>query len=323
MFLANRSSKSGYLGITALIAVIIFVILSTTVFFKITTVTVKGSSIYTAEEICAASGIKSGNNLIRTNMGKAAEKIENSLIYIETAELKRSFPSGVEITVKPCREAVSAEYEEGFCLLSESGKVLKTAEEPFPDTIVIYGARTAPIKEEWEETDETAATSSNVTSATQKDEAAAEEENGETTPIPTIGSHFECTKDNRTEIFYRLVDISNSAFQGMANSFDMTDHHNISCVYDGRITVEFGAVTELDYKIKLASSILKDKIGKKTEGTLRMLSGGASFIDKAGIEQNEINYQNNLAAQTAAETEESDAGESASEETSSGVVHFE
>lgn len=320
--MANRNSKSGYLGITALIAVIIFIILSTTVFFKITTVTVKGSSIYTAEEICAASGIKSGNNLIRTNMGKAAEKIENSLIYIEKAELKRSFPSGVEITVKPCREVISAEYEEGFCLLSESGKVLKTAEEPFPDTIIIYGARTAPVKEEWAETDTASETSSNVTSATEKDEAA-DDDDGETTPIPTVGSHFECTKENRTEIFYRLVDIAESSFSGMANCFDMTDHHNISCVYDGRITVEFGAVTELDYKIKLASSILKDKIGKKTEGTLRMLSGGASFIDKAGIEQNEINYQNNLAAQTAEETESTVTGETASEETSSGVVHFE
>lgn len=320
--MANRSSKSGYFGAAALIAIIIFVILSTTVFFKITTVTVKGSSIYTAEEICAASGIKSGNNLIRTNMGKAAEKIENSLIYIETAELKRSFPSGVEITVKPCREAVSAEYEDGFCLLSESGKVLKTAEEPFPDTVVIYGARTSPIKEEWEETDEISETSSAVTSATEKDEAA-EEDDGETTPIPTIGSHFECTKENRTEIFYRLVDVAKTAFSGLANSFDMTDHHNISCVYDGRITVEFGAVTELDYKIKLASGILKDKIGKKTEGTLRMLSGGASFIDKAGIEQNEITYQNNLAAQTATETEESNNEKNEPEKTNSDIVHFE
>ena len=130
--MANGRSKGGYLGIAAFAAVVIFLILSTTVFFKIDTITVKGSSIYTAEEICAASGIKSGNNLIRTNMSKAAANIENTLIYIETAELKRSFPSGVVITVSPCREAISAEYEDGFCLLSEKGKVLKTSETPFP-----------------------------------------------------------------------------------------------------------------------------------------------------------------------------------------------
>lgn len=320
--MANGRSRGGYLGIAAFAAVVIFLILSTTVFFKITTVTVTGSSIYTAEEICAASGIKSGNNLIRTNMGKAAAMIENSLTYIETAELKRNFPSGVIINVKPCREAISAEYEDGFCLLSEKGKVLKTSETPFPDTVVIYGARTAPIKEEWEDTDTSSSTSTNITSATEKDESNEQGETEETTPIPLIGSHFECTKDIRTDIFYRLVSVASTAFSGLANDFDMTDHHNISCVYDGRITVEFGAVTELDYKIKLASEILRDKIGKKTEGTLRMLSGGASFIDKAGIEQNELTYQNNLAAQTAQETEGS-TEEKPSEQTSSGVVHFE
>lgn len=320
--MANGKSKGGYLGIAAFAAVVIFLILSTTVFFKIDTVTVKGSSIYTAEEICAASGIKSGNNLIRTNMGKAAENIVNSLIYIETAELKRSFPSGVVITVRPCRETISAEYEDGFCLLSESGKVLKTSDAPFPDTVVIYGARTKTVTEEWaEETSAASSTGTNVTSATEKDEAV-EDDSGETTPIPTVGSHFECTKANRTEIFYRLVNVAKSSFAGLANDFDMTDHHNISCVYDGRITVEFGAVTELDYKIKLASEILKDKIGKKTEGTLRMLSGGASFIDKAGIEQNEITYQNNLAAQNAPETEET-TEENTPDQTASDVVHFE
>ena len=318
--MANGGSKSGYLGIAALAAAVIFLILSTTVFFKINTITVKGSSIYTAEEISTASGIKSGNNLIRTNMSKAAANIENTLTYIETAELKRSFPSGVVITVSPCRETISAEYEDGFCLLSEKGKVLKTSETPFPDTIVIYGARTKPVTEELAETEASSGTG-NVTSATEKDEAVTED-SGETTPIPTVGSRFECTKANRTEIFYHLVNIAKSSFAGLANDFDMTDHHNISCIYDGRITVEFGAVTELDYKIKLASEILKDKIGKKTEGTLRMLSGGASFIDKAGIEQNELTYESNLAAQNAPETEVTTDGNT-SEQTSSDVVHFE
>lgn len=312
-----RGSKSGYLGIAALIAAVIFLLLSMTVSFKITTVTVKGSSIYSAEEICEASGIKSGSNLIRTNMSKAEEKITSQLIYIESAELKRSFPSGVEITVKPCREAISAEYEEGYCLLSEGGKVLKMSEQPYADTIVIYGARTVPQTEIWEENEETSQTSSEVTSAT-NEEVAVKEEETESTPLPVIGKRFECSTETRTDIFYQLVSVSSSAFSGLANDFDMTDHYNISCVYDGRITVELGSVSELDYKIKLASSILKDKIGKKTEGTLRMLSGGASFIDKAGLEQNEINYQNNIEEKNnpTPETEQS-------EETTSSVVHFE
>ena len=312
----KRSSKTRYIGITAFTAFVIFAILSLTVFFKVRTVTVKGSSIYTPEDICAASGIKSGGNLIRTNTSKAAEKIESSLIYVEKAKVSRAFPSGIEIDVTPCREAISAQYEEGFCLLSESGKVLKTSESPFPNTIIIYGARLdADAPSEKNENSD-----SSVTSAVPETENTDGE--ASRTPLPTVGSRFECNKENRTEIFYELIQVAQGAFSGKANDFDMSHHHNISCVYDGRVTIEFGASTELEYKIKLASKILKDKIGKKTEGTLRMLSNGASFIDKAGIEQNNISYEKNLEMQNAESAEINDNSTAGSAETSY-VVHFE
>ncbi len=53
-----------------------------------------------------------------------------------------------------------------------------------------------------------------------------------------------------------------------------------------------------------------------------MLSGGASFIDKAGIEQNELTYESNIAAQNAPETEATTDGNTP-DQTSSDVVHFE
>lgn len=323
---AGNTRKSGgnsmYYGVIGLVVVITFLILSTTVFFKINTVIITGSSVYTSDEIIAASGIKGGDNLIRTNMDKCAEKIEQQLIYIEKAELIRSFPSTVEIKITPCKETASAEYEEGFCLLSASGKILDMSAEPYPDTVVIYGARLPEKTEEiWEETSASSSAEQTETDSS-TDTSADKTEESDAAPLPDIGGRFVCADENRTEIFYRLMDISQNAFEGKADSFDMSDHFNISCIYDGRITIELGSVSELDYKLKLASDIISTKIGPTTEGTLKMLSNGASFIDKAGLEQNEITYQNNISAKDTEEnTENSDENQGETE--TSDVVHFE
>lgn len=324
---AGNTRKSGgnsmYYGVIGLVVVITFFILATTVFFKINTVIITGSSVYTSDEIIAASGINGGDNLVRTNMDKCARQIEQQLIYVEKAELIRAFPSTVEIKITPCKETASAEYEEGFCLLSESGKILDMSSEPFPDTVVIYGARLPEKTDDiWEE--QTSASSSGAETETDSstDTSTAETEESDVIPLPDIGGKFVCADENRTEIFCRLMEISKSAFDGKADSFDMSDHFNISCIYDGRITIELGSVSELDYKLKLASDIISTKIGPTTEGTLKMLSNGASFIDKAGLEQNEITYQNNIAAkETEENTEISDENSEGS--VTSAVIHFE
>lgn len=328
---AGSIKKSGgnsmYYGVIGLVVVITFLILATTVFFKINTVIITGSSVYTYDEIIAASGIQGGDNLVRTNMDKCARQIEQQLTYVETAELTRSFPSTVEIKITPCKETASAEYEEGFCLLSASGKILDMSSEPYPDTVVIYGARLPEKTEEiWEE--ETSASSSAAQTETNSgtDTSDDKKEESKSAPLPGIGGKFVCADENRTEVFYRLIDISQNYFNGKAESFDMSDHYNISCIYDGRITIELGSVSELDYKLRLASDIISTKIGPTTEGTLKMLSNGASFIDKAGLEQNEITYQNNIAAkETENSTEENTdiSGENSGETETSAVIHFE
>ncbi|MBQ2822964.1 MAG: FtsQ-type POTRA domain-containing protein [Oscillospiraceae bacterium] len=317
----RNGNYSIYYSMVALVVLVIFVILSTTVFFKIETVTITGSSVYTTDEIIAASGISGGDNLIRTHMGKASEKIVKQLVYIETAELERAFPSGVKIHITPCVETASAEYDGKFCILSQSGKILDIKDEPVPETITIYGAQPPAVTDIFEEeTEETAASGESVTSAVTQTQ---EEEAPEALPPAVIGEKFACAQEHRTDVFYLLLETAANAFGGKANFFDMTDYLNISCLYDDRITVEFGAISEFDYKIKFADNIITTKIGPETEGTLKMLSsGGVSFIDKAGLEQNEIVYQNNVNPVVSEEELSETDGSEASSETSQ-VINFE
>ncbi len=295
-----------YYSMIAFVALVIFAILSLTVFFRVDKAMVKGSSRYSAAAVVEASGINGGDNLIRTNLSKCSEKIESELIYIEEAKLTRSFPSTVLIEITPCVETASVEYEGKFYLLSKSGKILEITDEPVEGTITIYGAQPAEPEALPSESDEKDKT----------EDKTAEEE-----LPPAVGEKFRCRRQNRTDILYQLINVSETAMNGRLRDFDMSDYLNISSVYDERITIEFGSVAELDYKLKLASKIISTKIGPETEGTLTMLSNGASFIDKAGLEQNEQTYLDNISAPDENDLPQTDT-DNVSDVTSE-VIHFE
>lgn len=243
----RKRNMSLYYGTVLLIAAVIFAILSVTVFFNIETAVVKGSSKYSAEQIVAAGGINGGDNMIRKNMGRAEENITSELIYIETAEIKRKLPSTVEITVTPCVETACMQKDGGFFVVSETGKILKLSEEPQLDMLVFYGANPA------EDMD--------------------------------VGMKFASEDENKTEVIYDLLSRRESGFVSKITSFDVTDRLNISCVYDDRITVELGVISEIDYKFRLAEEIITTKISPDSHGQLRMLKNGAKFLSKADMEQ--------------------------------------
>ncbi|MDE6132966.1 MAG: FtsQ-type POTRA domain-containing protein [Oscillospiraceae bacterium] len=243
----RKSNMSLYYGTILFIAAVIFAILSVTVFFNIETVAVKGSSQYTVEEIIAASGINGGDNMIRKNMGKAEEKITSELIYIETAEIKRKLPSTVEISVTPCTETACMQKDGGFFVVSGMGKILKLSEDVQEGLLIFYGANPA------EDMD--------------------------------LGMTFASEDENKTEVIYDLLSRRDSGFVSKITSFDVTDRLNISCVYDDRINIELGVISEIDYKFRLAEEIITTKISSDARGQLRMLENGGQFLSEADIEQ--------------------------------------
>lgn len=277
----KKSNNSAYYGVIALVVIVTFIILSTTVFFRIDTLVITGSSIYSAEEITAASAIHGGDNLIRTLMGKCSDRIESNLVYVEKAEPKRHFPSTVEICIEPSVETANIAVGSTYYIVSQSGKILEITDTPRQDIFTVNGV------------------------------------------IPQggiiVGEKFICEDEKHTDVLYKLMDVGMNALNNKITAFDMTDYLNVSCIYDNRITVEFGATSELDYKLKLADTIIATKIGPETEGTLKMLSNGASFIDKTGLEQNEQIYQENIntsVSDTEAESIVTNSGDSTE-------VHFE
>ena len=83
-----------------LAVVVVMVILSLTVLFKIDTISVSGNSKYKTEQIISASEIEKNTNLFTADASNAQVQLLKKLPYIYQAEVKRKFPSTVQITVK-------------------------------------------------------------------------------------------------------------------------------------------------------------------------------------------------------------------------------
>jgi hypothetical protein len=279
-------SYSLQFSVIGLIAIAIFAVLSVTVLFRLNTVILHGASIYSTEEITAASGLRSGDNLIRKNMTECAAGITRELVYIEAAEVRRSFPSSVRITVAPCVETANIEHDGTWYLISATGKILEITDSSYNvNLLTFYGASPADglLK----------------------------------------GAKFESDDPRKTENVFELLEKTGTGVMaGKIKSVDVTDNYNVSCNYDDRITIVLGAVSEIDYKYKLADTIIRMNIGEDEEGTLTLRPeiASASFIDKYGLEFNESVYIDNL--QKAAEEESEGTGVSP-EDPPSPPVNFE
>lgn len=283
----RRGNMTLHYSLIAFIALVIFVILSLTVFFNIETADIIGSSIYSADEIIAASGIKGGDNMIRKNMGKAEKNITSQLIYIEEAEITRKLPSSVEILITPCIETASLQTEDGYLIVSETGKILCASEEPMEDTFVFIGAEPAEDMH--------------------------------------TGMKFASADEDKTEVIYELMQRAGSGFASKITSFDVTDRLNISCLYENRITIEIKSVADLDYKFRLAEEILTTKISSDAEGVLKMLENGAQFLSSDDLEQIEQTFEMNMETSNVSETlpPETEAEISETEASQSTRLNFE
>lgn len=284
----RHRNMSVYYGTVIFIVLVIFVILSVTVFFNVETIIVTGSSIYTAEEIAEASGIAGGDNMIRRNMGKAEEQITEQLIYIETAEITRRFPSSLEICVTPCEETACFDnYDDGYRIISKTGKILASVTSPAEDLPVFYGTEPAEDLSE--------------------------------------GMTFASADEDKTEVIYELVKRADSSFGSKITSYDVTDRLNISCIYDNRIEIELGVISDIDYKYRFANEIITTRISPDTEGRLRMLQNGAQLLSKSDLEQIDKTFEFNKEILETEQTSGTDteADTSQEENTETTKLNFE
>jgi cell division protein FtsQ len=250
-----------------ILALIIFTFLAFTVFFRVKSVSIIGSSVYTSDELASESGITSGQSMLLTDKDSVIDKLRTGFIYIDDVRMSLIFPSTVVLEVIPAEAAVNVLTEGGYLYLTAAGRVLEKNPVPRKGCLIISGA-----------------------------DAAADLKPGEA---------FRSGDEHKPALITTLSDNGFGILTEKIAHVDISDRGNIKFNYDNRIEVNIGTYADLDYKIKFIQRVLTENIGPNTYGTLSMLTdGGLQFIDADGKKYNDKIYEQNLSTRALTTTTE-------------------
>lgn len=199
----RRNQLIGY-AIAIVVVVIAAVVLSLTVFFKISNITVTGDEIYSNSEIIEASKLKNGDNLFTFSKADVKNDIERKLPYVESVEIKRSPTGKVTFTITAAKAKLAIDRGNSYILLSTSCKVLEENVQAINE-------------------DATLVTASELVSAT-----------------PGVSAEFE--NENDAQTIAKIADIIEKNEILNINGIDITDYTDIKLAYNQRITLKVGSV---------------------------------------------------------------------------------
>lgn len=125
----SRKRAAGFLLFLLLVLLAAGAVLSS-VFFKITTVTVTGDPRYAPEDIVELARIPAGQNILTLSEKAVTERLQPEYPYIERVEIVRRLPDTVELRIHEYGRLLASINGQGrITVLSGSGRVLEQGAE--------------------------------------------------------------------------------------------------------------------------------------------------------------------------------------------------
>jgi hypothetical protein len=200
-----------------------------TVFFKLDKIKISGCTVYGETQIVDEIGAQKGESLFRINISNAEKKLAGKLPYIRSVKIRRQFPTTLRVEVQE-EEVLGAVYtEEGFAIISTTGKVLESKvlalEEGIPRLVGIPS--------------QTYDTGSYLKTAAEKDK--------ESVLLPQI----QALALVREELIA----------QGFADItyYDASDLLNLKVMVEDRLLLKLGTQTDMEYKLGFIRGVLDGK----------------------------------------------------------------
>ena len=218
----------------SLLLAAVAVVAALTLFFKVEEIQVIGTSRYQADEIIAASGVETGDNLILLNRYQVSQRIYTNLPYITDVSPKLKFPSTLVIEVTETRPAAALEGAGAWWLLSSSGKILDMIDAPAAaDYLTVSGVQAVE---------------------------------------PSVSGYLKLPEESpmTAERLCELLDaMEKRSMLARADSVDFNDPKILVLNYDGRFRVEMYYSADLGFKLDCLLGAL-EKLEPNETGTIRM-----------------------------------------------------
>lgn len=207
------------------------VILSVTVFFNIETITVSGSKLHQSETVIEKSGIKTGDNLFRTNTDKAEERLIDAFGNIDAVKIARKFPSSLLIELTDAVPAYYMPDDAGYTVISAGGRVLDKhlAKDQLSGGVLVKGIDAEELK---------------------------------------LGSYTDKTKNqqfallDQLDIAIKASSLNDLTYVNLENSVEL------SVCYQDRLLIKLGSPTDLTYKLNFARNVIETKLAENDTGVL-------------------------------------------------------
>lgn len=206
-----------------------------TVFFKVRTIKVKNCTFYSEEEVITRSEIRKGDNLFQINIGDTQRMLMDRFPYFERVKVKRFLPTTVIIDVVEEEPMVAAYTDEGYAVVSYTGKVLKTKIKSPPENICI-------------------ALGLEHQRFTAGSYLYSQEENKR--------KKKEKVLDERVQMLQRFYDMAKANDFTNLTYVDVSNMGEIKALYDKRILIDFGGEIDLEKKIHFVQNVLERGIAE-------------------------------------------------------------
>ena len=201
---------------------IVLIVLSLTVLFKIETINITGNKKYSTQQITAVLPIEKEKNLFIADTKGASEKLEKNLPYIYEADIKRKFPSTINVNITETPKVYYIKNaDKTYTLLDDRFKVLEARSAKKPK-------KSVEIKK--------AAVKSAV-----------------------AGEAVVLNNEKTLKQLVKLSDIVKQINMEKVTAIYSQDINNNFVVYDGRITIKLGSLDNAEDKLYSALAAI-DKL---------------------------------------------------------------
>lgn len=223
----------------------IALILSFTIFFSVEWIDVSEIEQYSKEDIILKSEIKKGDNLLRLDKAYHEKKIQEQFSYIEKASIKKMYPVGLKINLTIAEPYATLKIEDNYVLISKTGKIIETDIKIKPEGVLEI--RGVPITRSQE------------------------------------GIYFLENAKEALKVLNTFIEISEKTGLTNYNWIDLRDDFNIKILYENRLLIEYGSLTELERKMNFVKEVITTGLKPTDTGIIYasdISDSAINFIEK-------------------------------------------
>lgn len=236
----NYHVRSSLYAPLALILIAAAAIVFLSLFFRVSIIQVKNDTVYTDEEIMAASGIEKGVNLLFINNFSAVSSIYATMPYVESVSLKRAMPNRIILEVTGSEAAACVSFGDDYWLINASGKLLEKIDARAARSFIrVEGME--PLQ-------------------------------------PVAGEIMTVSEENTGKDVFLYELLGQFRLRNIVKKIDWVDLSDLNdprFSYDGRYTVILSSTTDLSRRLSLIESAI-DQLAEGDAGTLELEMAGES-----------------------------------------------